>query len=276
MLGVANAKAAVAGAWETFFTQKNTDAWIAYDYADGEDYFPSWSGTPVGKEYAYFTFAGNYSFSFIADRTVGNAAFTGDYKSQKISGISCDVYIGSLAALDYMDCAVRALGPNGRAYYYSTAYTAEDFTGGGWWTLTYSLDRSWFYWNGSVWVAVNPKTLTSIDQIVFNFIPRLSSTGGSRIGLDNVTLEPTTVAPKLATSVTSGVPKNLRLAFTPGPGLEARIEKLRTPVSLGWATVAGQTEIKGPGNHVFLTPANSRVGIFRVALEPFYTFVISP
>jgi len=275
-ISVANSKGAVAGAWETFFNQKNTDAWIAFDYADGKDYFPSWSGSPLNQEYAYFTFAGDNSFSFIAEQTVGTNDFTGNYTSKKISGITCDVFIGSLPALEYMDCALLASGPNGITYYYSTAYYADEFTSGGWWTLNYHFDRSWYYLSGTDWVAVDPKSLTGIEQVIFNFVPKLNSAGGSRIGLDNVTLEPTVVGPQIATSVTNGTPRKLRLEFTPGPGLEGRIEKLRNPVSLGWATVIGETGIKGPSSHVFLTPATSGVGIFRVAVEPFYTPVITP
>jgi len=118
-----------------------------------------------------------------------------------------------------MDCSLRATGPNGMGYYYSSTYRAEDFDGGGWWSLSFGFSRSWFFWNGTVWGEVNPKSLTGIEQIIFTFVPKANSTGGSRIGLDNVTLEPTVVAPVVATSLTSNLPPSLWLAFTPGPGL---------------------------------------------------------
>ena len=276
VLGMAGVRGAVAGAWETFFNQKNTNAWIAYDSADAKDYYPSWISTPVGKEHASFSFARDKSFSFIALQNVGGGAFTGNYQAQNISGIRCDVLIGSLAALDYMDCSLLATGPSGRGVYYSETYEAADFDGDGWWSLNYSFGRSWYFWNETEWVSVSPKSLTGIEQLIFTFVPKVGSAGGSRIGLDNVTLEPTVVAPVVTTSLTAQVPPDLRLAFTPGPGLEARIEKLRNPVTLGWANVAGQTSIKGPSSHIFLAPTSAGTGIFRVAAEPFYTRFVTP
>ena len=65
LVGSGQASGAKAGAWETFFDQQNTDAWAVYDYADGKYYYPYWSGTPAGDEYAYFTYAGDYAVTFL-------------------------------------------------------------------------------------------------------------------------------------------------------------------------------------------------------------------
>jgi hypothetical protein len=125
-------------------------------------------------------------------------------------------------------------------------------------------------------VAVNARQLTAIEEVNVTFYPVLGSAGGSRVGLDNVTLEPTVAAPKLTTSVTTGPPRNFRLAFTPGPGLACRVEKLRTPPATGWDAVVGQTSIKPPGQHVFLTPASAKQEIFRVAAEAYYSMIFTP
>ena len=95
------------------------------------------------------------------------------------------------------------------------------------------------------------------------------------MGIDNVVLEPTVVKPTLSTSVTAA-PQHFRMAFTPGPGLKCRIEKMKTTPAVGWDTVAGQTDIKGPGEHVFLRPLSPPGEIFRVAVEPSYTMITTP
>ncbi len=276
LLGMAGrGEGASAGAWETFFDKQNTDAWMVYDYADGKTYYPFWSGLPVGDEYAYFTYAGDYALTFIADSGVGGGAFAGDYQAQRISGVGADVYIGDLAALEYLECALYATGPYGRRDYYSPAFFASDFTTGGWKSLSFSFDRPWYHWTGSAWLQVDPKALTDIGELQFTFVPKLGSTGGSEVGIDNITLDPTVTAPAVATSLAVGTPPQFRMAFTPGPGLECRVERMGAPPALGWAAVTGQTGVKGPGEHVFLVPA-AGTGIFRVAAEPFYQMVFSP
>ncbi len=278
VLGLAGppARAAVAGAWETFFDATNAGAWRVYDDADGLDYVPNWSSGTSDGEYVDFTYAQDYSLSFWADVRVGGGALVGDYQAQQIAGISCDAFIGELAELDAIDCAVYADGPGGKAYYRSDFYFADEFSASGWWTLEFRFDRPWFYHDGNNWVEVNARQLTAIEEVEVTFYPVANSAGGSRVGIDNLTLEPTVVAPKLTTSVTSGTPRDFRLAFTPGPGLACRVEKLRTPPATGWDAVVGQTDIKPPGKHVFLTPASRKQEIFRVAAESYYSMIFTP
>lgn len=275
-LAATGARAAVAGAWETFYDAYNTDAWYVYNDADDKYYFPFWSGTPVNEEYAYFTYAGDYAVSFIADAAVGGGSFTGDYQGQKIAGIACDVFLQDLAALDYVDCALYATGPYGTRYYFSSSYPASGFAGNGWSSLWFAFSHPWYHWTGSAWVQVDAKTFTNIEEIQITFTPKVGTTGGSRVGLDNVTLEPTVVAPKAATAVIAGTPRNFRLAFTPGPGLECRVERLLPAPATGWESVAGQTAIQGPGEHVMLRPITAGTEIFRVGADPHYTMVFTP
>ena len=283
VLGLAgpDARAAMAGAWETFFDAQNTDAWSVYDYADDTYYYPEWSGTPENEEYAYFTYSDDpaaefKAVAFIADDLVGNGAFTGDYPAQRIGGIACDVYIGDLTALDFVDCTLYADGPYGKQFYVSAFFGSDSFSEAGWWSLSFSFDQPWFFLDGDdVWQEVDARTLTAVEQIEITFTPILGSAGGSEVGLDDVTLEPTVAAPGLVASVTTATPRNFQLAFTPGPGLECRVEQLKTPPAAGWQEVTGQTGIKGPGQHVFLTPAGPTPEFFRVGADPFYTLVFS-
>lgn len=274
--GLQSAEAAVAGAWETFGTSTNAAAWRVYDWADDLEYPPFWAGTVAGDEHIYFTYAGDYSLSFFANSGVGSGAFSGDFSTQKISAVSCDVYIGDLSALEVVDCSVFATGPYGEDYYYHPGYAAADFSSGGWWSVKFSLGTPWYYDNGRTAVPVDPKTFTGIKEVNIDFYPKLGSAGGSRVGIDDLKLEPTVVAPKATPSWLTGQPGNFRLAFTPGPGLQCRVEKLRNPLTAGWDVVVTETGITGPAEHVFLRPAELSAEFFRVATEPFYTPVVSP
>lgn len=270
------AAAATAGAWETFYTQNNTSKWFIWDYTLDDWRAPWWSGVPTGEEYAYTTYTQDGTVSFNADSQVAQGAFTGNYQAERISGVACDIYIGQLSALDMLDCAIFANGPAGKRFYHSPVFLAEDFSEGGWWSVFFSFNRQWSYWNGSVWVDINPKLLTEIEQIEIAFTPKEGSSGGSTVGLDNVTLEPTLAAPAQQTALTNPAPRQFRLSFTPGPGMECRVEKMRLPPATGWDTVSGQTGIVGPSLHVFSTPVTPATGIFRVAAQPHYTLVVSP
>ena len=270
------AKAALAGAWETFFDQTNADAWLVDDYVSATLLSPLWMGTPVDEEYVYFAYNGDNPVSFIADAYVGDGEFVGDYRAEKISGVSCQVYIGNLSVLDLIDCGLFASGPGGDTYYYSEVFVAEDFDGNGWWVLLFDFDQPWYYYDGTKWIAVNAKLLTGIKELSINFYPVANSAGGSFVGIDEVAVEPTVTAPKLSTSLVAGAPGSFRLAFTPGPGTQCRVEKMGNPPLLTWNAMVGEIGIKGPGEHVFLRPLQPTAEVFRVGVDPFYTAVVSP
>lgn len=276
--GAGRSDAAQAGAWETFYNQKNADAWAVFDFADGLYYKADWSNPVAGVETVSIDYVADNAVSFLADVTVGSGAMVGDYPAAKISGLMCDAYIGDLAALDYVDCSVLAIGPAGptKKFYYSTAYYSDEFAAGGWWVLQFSFDDPWFYLDGSTWVSVNAHELTAIDEVDFTFYPVAESAGGSRVGIDNVTLEPTLATPTVTTAVTAAAPRQFEISFTPGPGVACRLEKMRLPPASGWDAVVGETAIIGPGMHVFHDPMATAKGIFRVAADLDYRMIITP
>lgn len=277
ILGLAlPAVAAEAGAWETFFDKHNTEAWYVYDYSDGLDYLPVWDGEQEGDEYAYFSYVGDMGLIFVADERVGEGALIGDYPAERIAGVAADVYIEDLATLDYVECRLLADGPSGRRDYHSAAFFQADFDDGGWWSLYFGFEWPWFSYEDGKWVEVDATTLTNVGEIQFAFVPVVGSVGGSEVGLDDVTLEPTLEAPPLYTSVSAGPPAQFRLAFTPGPGLECRVEKMLMTPAGGWDTVIGETEIKGPAEHFYQIPVGPAAEIFRVGADPFYTMVFTP
>lgn len=278
--GLQPASGAVAGAWEAFSTQTNAAAWRVYDYMDGLEHPSLWDPAVGSDPHIYFTYAGDYALSFLADSVTGAGALTGDYQSQKIAGVSCDVYFASLTVLDAIDCAVFANGPGGEDYYYNPGYARADFTAAGWWKVVFSFDEPWYYDADPDpdlydWVPVDPKALTNISELDVSFYPKLRSTGGSRVGIDDLRLEPT-LSLKQTTSVVAGTPNNFKLTFTPAPAVLCRVEKMRDPVGSGWDTVVGQTGITGPLAHDFLRPMEVAAEFYRVASEPVYTPIVTP
>jgi hypothetical protein len=276
LLAAVSAGAAQAGAWETFGTQANADGWQVYDYADNNFYPVDWYQAVAGDEFIYTNYTGDSIVEFYADAVAGGGALVGDYPAARVAGIGCEVFIGELAALEYLECALYANGPGGPRYYYSGIYEAADFAASGWYSLLFSFDVPWYYDDGTQWVEVSAKSLTAIEEIDFTFVPQLGSAGGSLVGIDNVTLEPTLVAPVVATAVTAGTPRRFAMAFTPGPGLACRVEKMRQSPAVGWDAVVGQTGLLGPGVHRFETPLTGAAEIFRVAAEAHYTPIVTP
>ncbi len=276
LLAGASAGAAQAGAWETFATQANADAWLVYDYADNNFYSATWYQAVAGDEFIYTNYTGDAAVEFCADAAAGSGALVGDYPAARVAGIGCEVLIGELAALEYLECALYANGPGGFTYYYSAAYEAADFAASGWYTLLFSFDVPWVYFDGTQSVEVSAKSLTAIEEIDFTFVPQVGSAGGSFVGIDNVTLEPTLVAPTVATAVTAGAPRQFAMSFTPGPGLACQVEKRRQSPAVGWDAVVGQTGLLGPGVHRFETPLTGAAEIFRVAAEVDYTPIVTP
>jgi hypothetical protein len=280
-MGCATVEAAQAGAWETFFTKTNANDWMLYDYADSQYYSLDWSDPTAGVETISTTYFEDNAVSLLTSTAIGGEAFFGDYPAQKVAGIAADVYVQDVAVLDFFYCGVNASGPGGKQFYQTGAYDEADLRGNGWTGVLFSFDDPWYYWDGDgeAWVEVDARSLTAVTELDFIFSPVVDSVGGSRVGLDDVTLEPTVVGPVVATTLTAGtagVPGDFRMSFTPGPGLACKVEQMRMPPAVGWDAVAGESDIIGPAVHVFQTPLSAPSGIFRVAAEPDYQMIIAP
>jgi hypothetical protein len=272
------ATAAEAGAWETFSTLANSDAWTIYDYSDDGYYFPGWADDVPGEEYSFFVHTGDAPLWFFADSlgNPGNGKLLGNYAAENVQAILTDVLIASLPDFSDVECVVFADGPAGRTHYFSPSYYDFDFPAEGWYSLRFPFDEPWFFFNGTNFQAV-PVTaglLASIEEIGFRFWPKAGAATGVAAAIDNVKLEPRVTSPALAVSRAAG---EFRLAFTPPKANACSIEKLQAAPPFTWADVAGQTAITGTTEHVFTTPLAGRSGIFRVRSIADYTpFVTSP
>ena len=271
------ARAAEAGAWETFFTEPNAEAWSVYDYNDDGVYFADWFGTSPGDEYIYFFYEGDWPIWFYIDEggNAGDGALIGNYKAEDIQAIRVDVYINSLTTFGLVDCAVLATGSAGRRYYFSSDFSSQDFSGPGWWTVRFDLNDTWFYDNGTnfVPVAVTDGMRSTVEEVGFRFFPKLGAVNAGYAAIDDVRLEPRVVAPELAVSATAA---EFRMAFTPAKANFCVIEKWNPDAEPAWSDVAGQSYVTGPAEHVFTTPLAGR-GIFRVSsFADYVPFLTTP
>lgn len=264
--------APLAGAWETFSTQSNADAWSLYSYDDGLLAPPLWVGPESDDNpYIYSYFFGGEGVWFIADEFTAQGAFVGNYAAQKISGVDVSVNIDP-AELDFIDLAVYADGPDGLDYYFSQFTVPEDLgIFPDWYVLNFSFDDNWFSFHNGIYTPFQPnqKFLRSIQEIGIRVFPEAGVTGNSYVGVDDFILIPKLEAPKLTTSLSGG---NFVLQFSPNPGVSASIEKL-TP-QFTWRTVTGQSDLTGP--QTFTTQVRPGSGIFRVAAKEKLTQVASP
>lgn len=263
---------ALAGAWETFSSESNADAWSLYSYDDGLIAPPPWAASESDDNpYAYSFFLGGEGVWFFADGYTAQRAFVGDYAEQKIAGVDVSVSVDP-AEIDYIDLVVYADGPNGLDYYYSLTYRPEDLGElPDWYELSFSFDESWFSLQNGTYTAFQPDQdfLASIGEIGVRFFPAAGVTGDGFVGLDDFILVPTVEAPTLATSLSGG---SFALAFTPNPGVSATIEKLTS--AFAWQAVSGKSGLTGP--QTYTTPIVPGASMFRVAAREKLTQVSSP
>jgi hypothetical protein len=271
------AKAAEAGAWETFSTLDNANAWGVFDFSDEITYYPQWAGETPGDEIILFQHVADNPLWFFTD-TLGNAGggkLVGDYATPEIQGILAELYVDAIEEFDQIDCAIYTTGPAGTTYYFSISYYDTDLGGAGWHTLRFGFfDQPWFFFNGTSYVQapVTEQFLSTIQEIGFRFIPREGTTVNSLAALDNVMLEPRVPTPLLSTTIAGG---NLRIGFTPGEKVTCMVQKLLDPVELGWDIV--EADITGTSPYLFETPVlPDAKEFFRVVADAIYTPFVTP
>lgn len=272
-----SAVAAVPAAWEKFPTRANTEAWRVYDFSNLTYYYPNWDSTP-GNEHAWLYHYRDWALEFSADRFVANGALVGNFAAANVDSITTDVFIEDLDEFEEVDCAIFTKGPDGvERWYYSVPYTWQNFSSDGWQrNLRFGMEEGWSYYNGSKNITVVPDAtfLSSIKHVAVTFFPAEGSTLNARAGIDNFVLEPKLLVPPLATSHTAAT---FSIAFTPAPGLSADLRQMTTTSPFTWSDVPGQTFITGPAQHVFSTPIDAPVEIFRVVVfADYFPIVTSP
>ena len=262
----------LAGAWETFDEQANTDAWLLYSYDDELSAPPPWAGPDVdANPYAYSYFLGGQAVWFFADAITAGGAFVGDYAAEKISGVNVSVSIDP-SEIDFIDLAILADGPNGTDYYLSRIYQPADLgTEPSWYGLSFRFDESWFALEGDAFVPFEPDAalLASIQEVGLRVFPTSGVTSESFVGIDDFILMPTVDAPPLSTSVADS---SFIMTFTPNPGVSATIETLSP--SGQWQQVAGEVDLAGP--QIFSTPVGPGTELFRVVTEERLTPIVAP
>lgn len=269
------AVAAIPAAWEQFPSRTNATAWRVFDYSDGSAYFPEWDDSEMGLEFIWLRHNGEEPLEFSADAGVANGALIGNYAMANVREISCEIFIEELADFEKVDCSVLTKGSDGvERWYYSVPYTEDDFPEAGWWTVRFGMKESWFYFNGTATVPVIPDAtfLASIKEVSMTFFPRLGATVNRKAAIDNFILEPEVTVPPLVTTVTR---ESFLIHFTPAPGLLANLQRLSANAPFVWGNVAGEPPIAGPSPHVFTTPIDAPVKIFRVSVFPDYLPIVT-
>lgn len=272
--------AAEAGAWETFDTKDNADAWTVYDYSTDGYYYLNWLADG-GDGYVYFWNEDDFPLWFFTDPAIiaGGGKLIGNYASQNIQSIIADVYIAAPVDLGALECAVFTTGPAGDDYYFSQAFTGADFPAGGWYTMRFGFDETWIHYGqaGPEPVTVDTQFLSNIKEIGFLYSPVTGGTVDHPFALDNVKLEPKVTPPVVSQALSNG---NFTMTFTPGPNLICDIERWLEPAEEGWELLDGHIGITGTVPYVFTTPVIDKGPLtkefFHVWYEPIYTPFVTP
>lgn len=273
------AGAAVPGAFEGFPTRDNADSWTVFNFADETAYFPEWRDggadpDPEADPFIEFEHTGDRGLWFFSGDGTGSSDWLGDYAAAGIESITTDVFVDSRNDLDQIDCVVRTDGPAGVRLYFSESFFDTDFPADGWWELAFPLEATWFYINGQeefVEVAMEAEDFGAVEEIGFRFFPKSGTLANRLAAIDNVSLDPSVREPELAVSHGSG---DFVIAFTPPEANTATIEAWNAGGSPAWEAVPGQTDLVGPGVHVFTTPLGGGPELFRVRTEPRFIQVV--
>jgi hypothetical protein len=271
------AHAAEAGAWESFLSEANADAWTVYDFADETYNYADWFFAEPDEDYIYLFHQGDAPLWFFIDEpgNAGNGALIGNYLTEDIQAVRVSAFINSLNTFDYLYCVIYATGPSGPRYFYSEPFLNEDFDESGWWRLRFAFDETWYYYDGTKFVAtaVTDQMLSTIEELGFWFSPKNNVADAGYAAIDDVLLEPKVVAPALQVSATATA---FQMAFTPAKANFCVIETWTPGATPAWSDVAGQTYVTGPERYVFTTPLAGR-GIYRVSSFADYNpFITTP
>jgi hypothetical protein len=259
---------ALAGAWEAFHTQAATQKWSLYTYGDDLTDAAPWADDSENPyTFAYFT--EGQGVWFFADSATGGGLLVGDYHAQRISSIDVTVSADPVE-IDAIDLAVRTIGPDGEAFYYSGVYEAEDLGDEpSWYPLRFPLDDWWYRYDGENFVPFVPDAtfLSNITEVGIRIFPTQGVTENSYVGIDDFILTPTVEAPVTEPTHADG---QFTLSFHPNPGLAATIETYSN-ANRTWQPVPGQSELTGP--QIFTVTVSERSALFRIQADETLTLV---
>ena len=283
-------QAATPGAWETFPTQTNGDAWGLYDYADGMTYTPNWSDDsaagPNADPYIGAAFASTTANPTIydqglwlfADDLVANGAFIGDFNAAGVAGLEVDVFIFNPELLDTCDITFSSNSSGEDITYFSIDYLGSEFVSESpqWWFLNYNFSEPWYVVNAAgtdfEQVEITENILASVIEVGVRFFPTGTNTTSWAPLIDSYALTPLVQAPATFSDADDGM---FNLAFAPGPGNQYDIQKYNL-TSNDWEDVSGQTDLQPDAAYQFETPLIPEGEIYRVLAKAAYTEVVTP
>ena len=270
-LCAAQAWALEPGAWESFSTTTNADAWVLYDYGDEGLYFPGWLDGLDPSIESPMTGDGVW---FYGDSLVADGAFTGDYATANVSSISVDVYLEDPTLLGVLDMVIYSAAEGVERYYYSAFYVGDDFVESGWYPLEFSLADPWFHLdatgNALVEAPWSASDLSNIDEVGLRFFPVDGNTTQTFVGIDNVVLNHPVVTPDLAISAASGT---VTVSFQREAAHQYTIERFDAGLE-SWEVEPGLIDIVGTDPFSFETPATG-TGLFRCVAGPAFVEVVT-
>lgn len=270
-------RAAEAGAWENFNSVDNARAWVIYNDFTGLNYYLPFNAGQGGNGFGYFTNRDDYILWFYShpSNPAGGGKFIGNYATANVRSVIADIYIDSPQDLFGLECSVITTGPFGKGDYFSIPIYGEEFSEPGWYTLEFSFDFPWVFYDAVGEphdVAVDTQFLSNITEIGFYYTPLPGTTRDSIFAIDNLKLEPRIAPPAITYSVSEG---NFSMSFIPGNGVTCYIEKMLLPPDSGWEVLPEHFDLTGITPHVFTTPVMGKE-FFRVDYEPIFTTFVTP
>lgn len=255
----------VRGGYETFTNANNADSWGLYDFSDDTFYLPLWDFSQEDNPEIYGSVSPDSGISLFADDLSSNASFVGDFRAKKISGLSCDAYVGDSASLLYADFYFFS---DGVLYFSQEFFPPNYFADNSWDYMEVSFkDDPWFTFdNGDiVEVALTDEILSTVTEVGVDFFATSDAPDAFIAAIDNFTLIPELIVPEVSISKSGG---NIELGFQRETG--QIYDVLQSTDLSGWSILPGYDNITGEGLFTASDPLTDRK-FFRLATRRFYS-----
>jgi hypothetical protein len=261
-----SATAQVRGGNEAFGNEANAASWTIYDGADGMYYIPGWDLFEAGNPDLFGYLSAQASLDIYANSLASNGAFTGDYSTNQIRGVVCDVFVELAADFAFADVYFVS----GGTFYYSLDFSAPGFFAADGWDVidVYFREEPWFVVvSGSfVEVEVTESLLSNITEIGVRVFATLTSTAGQFVAIDDFALIPELIVPELDVARNGN---NFELIFERELGQAYGVMQSADGMAT-WGDLSGYTGLIGTGSFTVVDPIGTQK-FFNVVTEEFYT-----
>ncbi len=196
--------AQVRAALETFTYETNANSWSVYDFTSSLPYPAEWIAGEDPVIRYHFTdndVTGNDGFLF-SSYGGSNNSFDGNHALIRSGGIGFDLEVENPANISFIDVAFWSVTDN--RWFYSSDIQPSD-SSKNWQSIDFFNNKWYYYDSGWVTVELTKTNISNIDRFIIRSFPASAAAVGEFVAIDNFTIYPEIIVPKLKVSRTGNI-----------------------------------------------------------------------